>query len=448
MSFKHPVWVIAFTMTVMLLVTVSFKVAGYIHANSKTASIIKALDVDYTVLAPKNNIEEDGDDSTQNPDINKDTYRLPDLGMNALAFVDRIHNNMNLDSGIVDSSIASPKSVSFSPDGKKVYVNSLENSKTLIYDPKTLERIGVINHKHGDRYGKPVESAFSHNGKYIWIPYYRWVDDELGREPSGVAVVDTSTDKIVRVLATGLISKNIAISGDSKYAAVTNWGENTVSLFDIGSDDAKDFSLISTLVIGKRINLALDSEEPIDHDKFCGLCVRGAAFSEDERYLLVGLMGGGGIAGFDLNTKQFLGIVTMNGFFPRDVVLGPDGRRVYASSGDGTLKRVDIGKLVEYLSRASQKQLIVPEIFQSVNIGSMPRTVEITEDNKYAFVTLNSTSEIIVVNLNTMQVIGRAQGDDYLVGLDVSPDGKSLWVTAQGRNGLGGNSINIFEIKE
>ena len=45
-----------------------------------------------------------------------------------------------------DPDIYSPKSAIFSKDGKKVYVNSLEGGKTVVYDGLTHEKIKTISH--------------------------------------------------------------------------------------------------------------------------------------------------------------------------------------------------------------------------------------------------------------------------------------------------------------
>lgn len=45
-----------------------------------------------------------------------------------------------------DPDIYAPKSVVFSKDGKKFYVNSLEGCKTVVYDSRTHEKLKVIDH--------------------------------------------------------------------------------------------------------------------------------------------------------------------------------------------------------------------------------------------------------------------------------------------------------------
>ena len=124
-----------------------------------------------------------------------------------------------------DKDINSPKSVNMHPNATKYYVNSLEGATTIVYDFKTNEKMKVIRHifsdadtvllgndfkpfyefthylpdaKHpvspfggwGAFYGKPVESTFTHGGKYLWVPYYRRDYDINAQDPSAVAIID------------------------------------------------------------------------------------------------------------------------------------------------------------------------------------------------------------------------------------------------------------------
>ena len=111
-----------------------------------------------------------------------------------------------------DTDIRSPKSVTIHPDGSKFYVNSLEGMRTVVFEVPTGKKIKTVHHRFdgSDKElwadesgyytfkdkrrnprtfsGKPVESAFSHKGKYLWISYYRRSYDINAQEPSAVAV--------------------------------------------------------------------------------------------------------------------------------------------------------------------------------------------------------------------------------------------------------------------
>jgi hypothetical protein len=45
-----------------------------------------------------------------------------------------------------------------------------------------------------------------------------------------------------------------------------------------------------------------------------------------------------------------------------------------------------------------------------------------------------------------MKVIAECAADSYPVGMDISEDGKTLIVTAQGKAGNGGNSVMIYRV--
>jgi hypothetical protein len=233
-----------------------------------------------------------------------------------------------------DQDIYSPKSVRFSADGSKAWVNSLEGMRTVVYETATPAKTGVIRHDFdeadaplfqdlttvfGHRFyknsrsgdpnhfrGKPVESALSPDGKWLYVPYYRRDWDGGGTSPSAVAVIDTTTDTIVRVLPTGPIPKYVSVSADGKWLAITHWGDNTVALIDTSSGDPAQYAYSGDLlVVEKRLSQAGLAGE--DRDKECGYCLRGTVFAPDGKTLLVARMGGGGIAGFDLDSREYLG---------------------------------------------------------------------------------------------------------------------------------------------
>jgi DNA-binding beta-propeller fold protein YncE len=83
----------------------------------------------------------------------------------------------------------------------------------------------------------------------------------------------------------------------------------------------------------------------------------------------------------------------------------------------------------------------------SCKVPAGARTIEITPDGKYIFAACNFGSALAVVDAETMKLVGTLPADSYPVGLDISKDGRYVFTTSQGRSGLGGNSVNIFEIK-
>ena len=178
-----------------------------------------------------------------------------------VTFMTRKQNYVGGDARTRDEDVHSPKSIHIHPDGSKYYVNSLEGMRTVAFDFASGQKLKVIHHafdstcldlwapesglfpfnydykEPGTFSGKPVESTYSHGGRYLWVPYYRRSYDVNAQDPSALAVIDTERDTIVRLFETGPLPKMIATSPDGKRIAVTHWGDNTVGLLDITGDD-------------------------------------------------------------------------------------------------------------------------------------------------------------------------------------------------------------------
>lgn len=375
-------------------------------------------------------------------------------------------------SDIYDLSIDSPKSVNFTPDGKKFYVHSLEGQRTSVYDTesmtlkkqilhqfnstdKNLFKDGehtIFNYTYRDHYtdfnifgGKPVESCMSHNGKYLWVTYYRRDFDINAECPSALAIIDTETDSIVRVMPTGPLPKMIASSPDNKYIAVTHWGDNTVGIIDIGSSSFTDFHYIAHLIVDYRIVLEF-GDEPVNRDQRCGHCLRGTVFTPDGKNLLVGKMGGsGGIAIFTVPQFEYLGTVTGQKSNIRHLIIH-DEDIIISTNNTGFIQKTRWADLIATKSTSPGKTTAYDE-WINCQTGSGVRTIATNSSGEYIFASVNNESKIAVVRRSDMKLICSVKADAYPVGLAVSPDDSKLIVTSQGKNDLGGNSVMIFEIK-
>jgi WD40 repeat protein len=379
-------------------------------------------------------------------------------------------NNLPMDAH--DSDIYSPKSVRFSADGKKFYVNSLEGGKTVVYSWPQISKIKAIEHRFDARnqhlfqgeesvfdyryyakpasgapvnyfVGKPVESELSHRGRFLWVPYYRRSYDSSAQSPSAVAIIDTDKDEIVRVMPTGPLPKYVVTSPDGRYAAVVHWGDNTVALIDISSSSPANFKYVAHIAVESQLSQV--GVAGTDRDKNCGFCLRGAAFSRDSQYLLVARMGGGGIAGIDVVRQKYMGAVMNVPSTPRHLVLSPDGETLYASSNQsGALSEMPMASLISELKHANGRRSAAPVVSRSIDLGAGARTVDISPDGHIAFVALNNMSKIAMVSTSSFQTIGMIEANPYPVGLAVSPLNDGFITTSQGRSGVGGNAVDIF----
>ena len=381
------------------------------------------------------------------------------------------HYNANTknENDVFDVSINSPKSVNILNSKNKFYVNSLEGEETAVYDLTTFKKIKIIKHSFnasnqslfkGDANagfiyktktgnlnyfnGKPVESCFSHNGKYLWITYYRKSYDANAIDPSAVCIIDTDADTIVRVMTTASLPKMIACSPDSKTIAISHWGDNTVSLIDISSGNPSSFSYLDNIVIDYRMNLNFSSNTKIDRDNNCGNCLRGTEFTPDNKYILVGKMGSNGIAIIDIEKRKYLGTVTGMKTNMRHLII-KDAWLYLSSNKYGYVQKTLLSDFVKYFSTASKMGAY--DKWQNAFVGIGARTISIDPSGKYLFAAVNNESKVSIVRTSDMKVLASCNADSYPVGMDMSEDGKTLIVTAQGKTGGGGNSVMVFKVK-
>lgn len=381
------------------------------------------------------------------------------------------------DKATLDCDIFSPKSVNFNPTGDKIYVNSLEGGKTVVYSVPSLRKEAVVSHifspdgqqghptagplwapksgfylfthyPGGDSRaftGKPVEGVFSHGGRYFWVPYYRRTFDINAQDPSAVAVIDTSTDSIVRMFETGPLPKMIAYSDALKQIAVTHWGDNTVGLINVHSRDVDDWHHLPPMVAGTKVHLDFPLDRSIDRDANSGYKLRGTVYTPDGRYLLVSAMSGP-MQVFDMTTRQYIGFVN-SAYGVRHLVI-KDGMLFGSQNVAATALSIPLDSVVAGIERAvaADSRSIVVKGWRSCKVGGGARTIGVSPDSELLFVACNSASEVCVVEASTMTVVDRIRVDSYPVGLDVSGDGTLLAVTSQGRKGYGGNALNLFKI--
>lgn len=362
---------------------------------------------------------------------------------------------------VFDPDIQSPKSVRFSKNGDRVFVNSLEGMKTVVYKTDSFKKAGLILHTfHAQDQalfvgnpssknifsGKPVESALTNGGKYLWVPYYRRNFDPNGVQASAVAVVDTDSLKIVRVFETGPIAKYVFASPDGRLLVVSNWGNNTLTVFDIAHANPNEFHIITTLTVEHALDL---NHVGGDRDKNCGFCLRGLAFSQDSQYLFVARMGGGGIAVFDMkDTSDFKYLGTVFGMkpTPRDLLLSPEGKSLYISSNiAGYISRIAVDALIAKAQQAHGGHVTL-NVKDEIEIGTGARTIRLSKDGRYLFVALNKRSEVAVLDTRDFHVVSRIAVDSYPVGLDLSADGRQLWMTSQAKATGGGDAVDVFSV--
>jgi DNA-binding beta-propeller fold protein YncE len=372
----------------------------------------------------------------------------------------------------VEKDIDSPKSVIFFEEKNKFYINSLEGNKTVVFDLRTYRKLRTIYHRFGKKQarlfketkvlnydflkprpepnvfdGKPVEACFSHNKKYLWVTYYKRSYDGNAIEPSALAIIDTDADSIVRVMPTGILPKMISCSPNNKYVAVTHWGDNTIGIIDVSSGRVDKFAYVKHLVVGHQEKFEnFNDSKPVDRDADCGFCLRGTAFTADGNFLLVGLMGGGGVAVFDMRDFSSKGVIKGMRSNVRHLVVTPSN--LYLSSNkSGYVQKTPISEFIAFAASKNRKNNEYSN-WKECFAGSGARTIVVSKDEKYIFTACNNQTKIAVIRAADMEKIAEIPADSFPVGLGLKSDGSLLISTCQGKDGVlnSGNTIDIYKV--
>ena len=280
------------------------------------------------------------------------------------------------------------------------------------------------------------------------MSYYRRSYDINAQDPSAVAVIDTERDSIIRLFETGPLPKMIATSDDGRFIAITHWGDNTVGVMDISSEDPLQWHYKCCLTVDYRLKLNYSLSTSVNRDVGSGYCLRGTVFTPDNRYLLVGCMGGsGGIAVIDTETGTYLGRLTGMMTNLRHLVI--KGGYLYISiCNKGYIQRIRLEDILEAIPEMPIGKTLQVNGWENCKVPAGARTLVLSPDGRYAFAACNSGRCLAIVDATTMTLAGTVPADPFPVGLDISEDGTLILMTSQAKPSIGGgNAVDIFEVE-
>lgn len=275
-------------------------------------------------------------------------------------------------------------------------------------------------------------------------------------------VIDLASHRTLATLPTGAGPHEVAISHDGRWAVVSNYGPqkepgHSLTVIDLAA---------RTPVVVRTIDLGADNKRP-----------HGSAFLPGDTTLLVTVQTAQAVIVVNVPRGTVDASIPTHGRATHMVALTADGRRAYTSNvADGTVSELDIAKrtfvrsfpvapLVEgigvtpdgkevWVGSDSVKTVsVVPTSSGAVaNIVpdfGFPYRIAITPDSRTAVVSDPGRAELRFMDVVTHAEIGRVAipATDVVAtaefphspcpeGLSMAPDGRTVFVTLQGRNAV------------
>ncbi len=291
---------------------------------------------------------------------------------------------------------ARPKSVYYSPDGRRLFVPLLSGQGVEVLDAATLEKLGeLVPPSAYARAEGFVECAFFPKRGEVWVSQMH-LSLIHAFDLASLAYKDSFSSG-------GSYPKVIAPSADGRLAFVTNWV-------------SEDLCVLET-----------DSRRVVARVPLGGIG-RGLAASPDGKRLYVALFEGGAILEFSLPGFERRFLLPPDGGAKRHLVLDPARRRLYATD-------MDRGSLF-VVSLASDR------LIAELPLGDNPNGCALSPDGALVVACTRGPNgaagyelpgprfgELVVVDANLLAVIDRRWGGNQPTGLAVAPDGRRLVFT-------------------
>lgn len=290
----------------------------------------------------------------------------------------------------------SPKSVTFSPDGRMLIVPLLRDAGIDRYRVEPFSRLSRSGPAESDaREAGFVETLFLPRRSELWVS-----------QMNNGAIQRFSIDgerHLGRVGAGGQWPKVMVASPDETLVYVSNWLTETVVIVEAAS--------------GREMARVPLSGQP-----------RGMVLTDAGRHLWVGLYSTGDVEIIDTTTRRVVGRIALGPGAARHLVVDSTGRRVFLSDMlHGTVVLIDV---------ASRR------VVQRRRVGPNVNTIVLSPDGRYLFVSVRGRNNpetyllrgpefgrIVVLDAATLQTVEEVYGRHQPTGLDVSPDGRYLAAT-------------------
>lgn len=298
-----------------------------------------------------------------------------------------------------------PRGVHASPDGKTLYVAlsgtpiepppKLDANGNPIFEKghdddddnvksdKTADGIGLVE-VATDKFlrktpagSDPEQFSLSPDGKRIYIS---------NEDISAATVLDAETGKIVTFIPVSREPEGSGASPDGKFFYTT-----CETAGDVFAIDAHTFKIIGHIVVHPR--------------------PRSVAFLPDSSRAFIPSESVGELNVIDTASQKLIKVIALPPHSrPQCVIISPDGKKVYASTGrGGTVCVVDANTY---------------EVLDNIKVGKRPWGITLSPDGRYLFAANGPSDDVSVVDLTTDKEIARVKSPGSPWGVVAVPAGK------------------------
>ena len=303
----------------------------------------------------------------------------------------------------------------------RAYVSNEDGASVSVLDTESATKI--INIDVGKR---PRGLKLSRDGSRLFVavsglpkcppstPDEECAKRERDLKADGIAVVDTSTRKLIKVLAAGSDPEQFAMSNDGKHLYVANEDVGLLSVVDVEA--------------GKVIRRIEVGQEP-----------EGVALSPDGRWVLVSNESDNSVSVIDTRTLKVTRTVPA-GKRPRDMAFAPDGDTVYVSGElDASLNRMSVtrnepAQRVLQLREQARPMAVVLDsprnrlylstgrggtvaiidtrqapvkLIKEVPVGTRPWGIALSADGRHLFTANGPSNDVSVIDTATLTEVKR-----------------------------------------
>lgn len=354
------------------------------------------------------------------------------------------YSNIEYEKKEIVSAAGGTKSVIFNASGSKLYAMNLEGMSIYEFDQATrkISREFKFTPTRGMGWDynksrpiksfqeKPVEACFSHDDKILWVSLHNaegivpiWINDfaknnaittaNQKTKPVTVIYPGTAKQDSIRVplIETGKTPKVISRTADSKYLLVSNWHSRNISILEMDAAIYPYGKVISTIPV---------SAIP-----------RGIVVDDKNHKSYIAIMGGASLNVVDNTTWKSESIMNVWSS-PRHIVMDTSGHLFVSYNSLGTIACIDV---------ANGKQLF------SAQTHAQPRTIVLSKNHKFVFVTCYSSDfvDVYKINSDNFEKVASLPCGGHPVGVDVFENNDKLeaWVCS-----YSSGSISIYTFKK